>query len=237
MLLVWVMLGCSGGPEERAEPTVEAAPEAPEGMVYVPEGEVHLPCEGEALCATRVGGFFMDRLEVTVGAYAACVEAGACPAVTRLSSTCQHVYTGRPDDLERPVGCVEHDFARSYCAWLGRRLPRPEEWVRAAFGDDPERLWPWGNEAPSCELAGVCAQSLRPYPVGSHPRDASPFGVLDMGGNVMELASDDRWYGVSWGWLKGEEHASRSLRTWSASGKILYGNAGFRCVAEPTPRM
>jgi formylglycine-generating enzyme required for sulfatase activity/tRNA A-37 threonylcarbamoyl transferase component Bud32 len=123
----------------------------------------------------------------------------------------------REDRPEHPINCVDWNQAAAYCHWIGKRLPTEAEWEYAARGNDG-RLYPWGNALPNSRLLNACGSEciemgkrelneiLRPNhalyiendgyettaPVGSYPGDASPFGVLDLGGNVSEWTAD--WY-------------------------------------------
>lgn len=103
------------------------------------------------------------------------------------------------DKRDHPVNCVSYDEARTFCAARGKRLPRPAEWEWAARRADPKMWWPWGNEQPEDQLCwspkgkkhyGTCA-------VGSKPKDVTPQGIKDMGGNVSEWvdAGDPRAHG------------------------------------------
>jgi formylglycine-generating enzyme required for sulfatase activity len=130
----------------------------------------------------RLRAFYLDRFEVTAGAYAACVNAGSCPPAGK----CNY---GKPELEAHPINCVNWYAAKEYCAWKGRRLPTEEEWEYAARGT-ARRLYPWGAARPARQIcwrrqhvAGTCS-------VDSHPEDATPEGVVGLGGNVMEWVSD-----------------------------------------------
>jgi formylglycine-generating enzyme required for sulfatase activity len=147
--------------------------------------------------------FAIDRVEVSVGAYRACIRAGAC-APTPLS-----VSDARLLGADVPITSVTWSEASAYCGWRGARLPTEAEWERAARGGDG-RVWPWGNVLKAGlfnhgrfvgpdDAAGDFAAFIRPdasdgatflWPVGSRPEGASPDGILDMAGNVMEWTAD-----------------------------------------------
>jgi formylglycine-generating enzyme required for sulfatase activity len=90
--------------------------------------------------------------------------------------------------LDHPVVEVSWNDARTYCRWLSAatdrpfRLPSEAEWEKAARGADG-RVFPWGDsyEVGSCNIGGTATT-----PVGSFPRDLSPYGCVDMAGNVEE---------------------------------------------------
>jgi formylglycine-generating enzyme required for sulfatase activity len=97
-----------------------------------------------------------------------------------------------PGYEEHPAIEMRWIGAFSYCGWRedGTRLPTEAEWEKAA-GGTTENLYPWGNQI-SCELANYGTCKGNTVPVGSYPSNVSPFGALDMTGNVMEWVMD--WY-------------------------------------------
>jgi formylglycine-generating enzyme required for sulfatase activity len=138
----------------------------------------------------HVARFGIDRTEVSRGAYRACVASGRCAPSSEIVDD----LTSGEDGL--PVAGIDLPRAERYCAARGGRLPTEEEWTRAARGDD-ERSFPWGssydpglaNHGRPPGLADPSDGFLHAAPVGSFPSGASPFGVLDLAGNVWEWTS------------------------------------------------
>ena len=141
-----------------------------------------------------VGGFYLDRMEVTVAAYTACVKEGTCSAEhlrqgsldgTTFSpdSGCNYGVDGKG---LHPINCVDWKQAEAYCKVAGKRLPTEEEWEYAARGGAAQRTYPWGVEPPSKQACwgdpGTCE-------VGKFPDGDSHWGVHDLAGNVWEWTS------------------------------------------------
>ncbi len=139
---------------------------------------------GNGVAAFRIG-----RTEVTNAQYAQCVAAGAC-TVPGTSGGCNYTNSAY---AEHPVVCVTREQARAYAAWAGGALPTEAQWLRACQGDDG-RTYPWGNQPPDATLANFYYEGRQDYdttPVGSYPAGASPYGALDMAGNVWEWVEPD----------------------------------------------
>ncbi len=173
--------------------------------VFVPSGpfamgsEAGLPDE-RPQHDVYLDSYWIDRGEVTVGAYAACVEAGGCELPSVSGGDCNWGVPGRDD---HPIACIDWFRAAQYCAWAGKRLPSEAEWEKAARGADA-RVYPWGSAMPSCHYAiiwdspsnGGGCDSGGSMATGSTTAGASPFGALDMIGNVWEWVND--WYDPSY---------------------------------------
>ncbi len=176
----------------------------PAGMVAVPGGPFMMGCNEEldSECEDNefpyhevfLSAFAIDRTEVTVAAYADCVADGVCSSphpMNPFGTEC----TDLPGDF--PVTCVDWFQAREYCEWIGGQLPTEAQWEKAARGTDG-RVYPWGNEVPTCTEVNMsgCEMPNGPIAVASKPAGASPYGALDMAGNVFEWVAD--WYSASY---------------------------------------
>jgi formylglycine-generating enzyme required for sulfatase activity len=129
---------------------------------------------------------------------------------TKHSAFCN---AGKSDRTNHPMNCVDWNEAVAYCKWSKGRLPTEPEWELAARGTDG-RTYPWGNAAPGPKLLNACGTEcvaemktkiggnwvplyaasdnfVDTAPVGSFPGGASPYGVLDMAGNVAEWTASN----------------------------------------------
>jgi formylglycine-generating enzyme required for sulfatase activity len=246
-------------------------------LVCVPAGEFQMGAADDDSVADSdekpqhkvyLDAFWIDRNEVTNAQFALCMADGACrPKVYERSATTFIPYAVHPDYQDYPALLYEADVAAAYCQWAGRRLPTEAEWEKAARGTDG-RLYPWG-EVRDCSKANSYAcnhdpegndptrprcgysASCRTTRVSAYPEGASPYGVLNMAGNVWEWVAD--WYSPDYysnsptsnptGPTQGEFRVRRGggstslpqdLRVTSrASGKPIHyfdGQMGFRCA-------
>jgi len=178
--------------------------------------------------------FRIDRYPVTNRRYAAFVAA--------TNHAPPHHWQGKVPAraiLDHPVVRVNRADALTYARWAGKRLPAAAEWEKAARGTDG-RLYPWGNrfDARACQCDGGGSRPpTGTAPVTAHPRGASPYGVIDMAGNVAEWCADDPGPGSAY--LKGGCWLSASPLTLrcAALGMSGFDNnqldyIGFRCAQD-----
>lgn len=178
-------------PTEPPVPT--ALPEAGDLLVheadgaryrYVPAGPFTMgstvnPAEGP-VHVVNLHAFWIMETEVTNELYGRCVAAGTC--VAPHNSHWQDAALAN-----HPVTHVDWNQAATYAEWVGGRLPTEAEWEKAARGTD-ERTFPWPGEDTDSEHLNFNAQATTP--VGSFGAGASPYGLLDMAGNVEEWVID-----------------------------------------------
>jgi serine/threonine-protein kinase len=247
-------------------------------QVYIPAGEFIMGSDDlDAQTSTEKGraypeipvhsvyleGYWIDKYEVANEQYALCVSAGVCEPPYLSRSETRPSYYDNPEYANYPVIYVNWYMAQTYCEWAGRRLPTEAEWEKAARGTDV-RKYPWGNQPVSGERANFCdINCLRTIanpifddgyadtsPVGNYPAGASPYGVMDMSGNVWEWTStiiqpypydptDGRenldkyaervWRGGPWSngywWM-------RSSVRYRSIPSYWYVNLGFRCASS-----
>jgi serine/threonine protein kinase/formylglycine-generating enzyme required for sulfatase activity len=139
-----------------------------------------------------ISAFYMDVTEITNGQYKACVNGGDCnPPASGSGVYSRSNYYDQAQYANYPVVNVTWFDARDYCIWAGKRLPTEAEWEKAARGDDG-RIFPWGNSFNSNRTNTQDRGTSAIQPVGQYSNGASPYGILDMTGNVWEYVAD--WF-------------------------------------------
>jgi formylglycine-generating enzyme required for sulfatase activity len=248
-------------------------------MVFVPAGEFLMGSKADdpygredekPQRSVYLDAFWIDQTEVTNAMYALFLNANgnqiedgdtwldADDPVVRV-----HYIDGEwqpeAEYSHHPVIEVTWFGAYAYCQWAGRRLPTEAEWEKAARGGDG-RTYPWGQAAPgvikvSCQQANIAGCNFDTQPVGSYPDYASPYGILDMSGNLAEWVQD--WYQPNYyriapdenppgppkgeykvlrggAWSGGYITARTTRRSWGDPAfTCLYHGEGFRCAASP----
>ncbi len=161
-------------------------------LVYVPAGEFIMGSENGAddespVHTVYLEAFWIDKTEVTNSMYRLCVAEGECeqPGIK--------IFYDDEAFANHPVVDVTWQDAVDYCTWAGRQLPTEAQWEKAARGTDG-RVYPWGNtwDSSLANWAESRAEYRSTSPVGSFEGGASPYGALDIIGNVWEWVAD--WY-------------------------------------------
>jgi formylglycine-generating enzyme required for sulfatase activity len=162
-------------------------------LIYVPTGDFVMGSENGAADESPkheiyLDAFWIDKTEVTNEMYRKCIKDGTCEMPRST------LFINNQEFDDHPVVDVTWQDADNYCGWAGRQLPTEAQWEKAARGTDG-RNYPWGNKWEDSFVNW--AESRDNYrstsPVGSFPDGASPYGALDMVGNVWEWVAD--WYG------------------------------------------
>ena len=233
-------------------------------MVLVPEGPSWVgcnpsapdpfgePCKNDQLPFHLVylSSFLIDRTEVPFEEYRKCVAAGACH-----ESLYEHDPNLNSDD--QPAVGVNWVDATAYCEWSGKRLPTEAEWEKAARGPFGF-IYPWGNEweptYANWDEGGAYDGYTTTAPVDSFEDTPSPYGTVNMAGNVWEWVSDiydPEYYsysplvnpkgaesgdlrilkGGAWEW----DFYETRLRTYHRDAQCFCGlsdHVGFRCATD-----
>jgi iron(II)-dependent oxidoreductase len=164
-----------------------------EKMILIPAGEFPMGIpEGSPLSeklpdavpehTVYLDAYYMDQYEVTNEQYSKFLKAkgGKNPLF---------FIDGNYNSPRQPVVGVSYEDAMSYAHWAGKRLPTEAEWEKAARGAD-RRLYPWGSSFMESYCNSYASQGKFPVDAGKYPEGASPYGIMDMAGNVSEWVFD-----------------------------------------------
>jgi formylglycine-generating enzyme required for sulfatase activity len=191
-------------------------------MLWIPGGTFEMGPRGSGRIV-RVSPFWIDRTEVTASEYNRCVAAGACEAVSDPFGVMRAAGA--------PVVNVTHAQARAFCAWRMARLPSEAEWEFAARGSDG-RLYPWGDRVPDCVRTRMQGCGSGASPVGTHPQGASPFGVMDLSGNVAEWVLDRAGAAGAAGFEIDPMGAREGTRRIARGGSFVDAAPALRAIAR-----
>ena len=189
---------------------------------------------GNSKTTTTVDDVCMDITEVTVAAYGACVDAGACTQPefqgsgtiipTMMNEACNWKHpSGRAN---HPINCVSWHQAVAYCKFVGARLPNEAEWEWAARGGAKGSAYPWGDAEADGTNANACGSEcpknykakfsalIEPlYPTDDGFPETAPVGSFTKGDNpwgVHDLAGNVwEWTSTTgkWDWTEAAEHS------------------------------
>jgi len=251
----------------------QAAAEAPEGMVRIPGGAFVFKVQGTEIEGSAnpgvdvqypwedsprrfhekemlVAPYFIDKFPVTNAQFKQFLDATHYAPTDRINFLRDWKDGSFPKGWDnRPVTWVSLEDARSYAKWAGKRLPHEWEWQLAAQGRDG-LIYPWGNvwQPTNVPLPDMSRTMRGPDAVDAHPQGASPYGVMDMVGNVWQWTEEfvdehtraailrgGEYYrpqGSLWYFpeaLRNDEHSKLLLM---APGYDRSGGVGFRCVRD-----
>ena len=252
----------------------KAAATTPGGMVKIPGGEYVFKVQGIEIEGfddvgvdvqypwedtprrfhehkMHVNTFYIDKFPVTNAAFKKFLEATRYHPQDDLNFLHDWKNGSYPDGWgNKPVTWISLEDARAYAKWAGKRLPHEWEWQYAAQGDDENRVYPWGNDwnAADVPTPDKGRPLTPPDDVAAHPAGASPFGVMDLVGNVWqwtdEYADDHTRDGI----LRGGNYYQPQGSIWyfpeayrnDQHGKLLLmapsydrsGTVGFRCAMD-----
>lgn len=251
------------------------AAETPDGMVKIPEADkyqfesIGVMIEGNELplavgvqheweshpsrsqkYSMDILSFYIDKYPVTNKEYKRFMDASKYQPVDDhnfLKYWINGTYPAGTED--QPVTWVSLDDARAYAKWAGKRLPHEWEWQYAAQGKDG-RLYPWGNYKGQDKfpLPDTTRDMRKPTDVNAYPDGASPFGVMDMVGNVWQWTDEYADEHSRSAILKGSSYYHAQTSGWyfppalelNKYGKYLLmapsidraATIGFRCVMD-----
>lgn len=221
-------------------------------LVAVPAGPFTMGHGGQddPVHTVTLSDFWIYSTKVTNTMYALCLSAGKC---TPPDPTDNPLFTD-PTHGNDPVVGVNYDQASAYCTFAQGRLPTEAEWEKTARGPNAN-IYPWGNNAPACDLLNYGTCVGKKTPVTTYPKGKSYYDALDMSGNAFEWVAD--WYLANYYATspandpKGPDNGTkRSVRStaynsdgymtasanrYSATPDTHRSDLGFRCVVlDPT---
>ncbi len=252
----------TSAPEATQPPTLVpvslAGPQSGTSMVWIDGSQLAYVPAGDFIMGMGVGnapqktvtldGYWIGVSDVTNKMYAQCVATGNCAAPAQEVGT--PVYTN-PDYGDYPVVGVTWDMAANYCQWAQGGLPTEAQWEKAARGQNAA-VYPWGNDNIACDLLNFKGCLGHTNGVNDYPAGRSPYGLLDMAGNVFQWVNDyyeEHYYdGMPAqnppGPASGDTHVIRGSSFESEAAQTLsavrhFGNPayhsrdlGFRCVVN-----
>jgi formylglycine-generating enzyme required for sulfatase activity len=253
-------------------PTTPVA-QAPEGMVKIPGGQFDFKVQGaeiEGDASQRVDvqypweptprrfhehtmeikPFFIDKFPVTNAQFKQFLDATHYAPKDSINFLRDWKNGSFPQGWDnRPVTWVSLEDARAYAKWAGKRLPHEWEWQMASQGTDG-RAFPWGGVwQPAFVPVPDTSRSMRgPDPVDAHPQGVTPYGVMDMVGNVNQWTDEYTDEHTRAAIVRGGEYYQPQGSIWyfpeanrnDQHGKMLLmapsydrsGGIGFRCVKD-----
>ncbi len=197
--------------------------------------------------SVRIDSFLIDKYPVTNAQYFEfVVSSGYFPRDTTRYLRNWKSGTFPEGQDKYPVVYISWDDMLAYAKWAGKRLPTQAEWQLAAQGTD-KRKWPWGNEFHGT----YCNNSFdRPTPVDAFPKGQSPYGAMDMVGNIWQTTNDMYFDGSyyftvirggsyyhpdsSWWYIQGgpQELDKTQIMLLVSQGFDRSSTVGFRCVRD-----
>jgi gamma-glutamyl hercynylcysteine S-oxide synthase len=257
---------------------VEIAPtapvgDAPDGMVKIPGGSFDFRVRGTEIEGDSMNGvdvqyvwedsprrfheetmqvapFFIDRFPVTNDEFKRFLDATRYSPADKINFLRDWKDGTFPAGWEKkPVTWVSIEDARAYAKWAGKRLPHEWEWQMAAQGTDG-RAYPWGNQMLGANVPFLATGRTMPGPdaVDAHPQSASPYGVMDLVGNVWQWTDEyvdehtraaivrgGDYYqpqGSIWYFPQAYRNDEHSKVLLMAPSYDRSGGVGFRCVVD-----
>jgi len=254
-------------------PLTKKSGSTPEGMIRIPGGSFTFRVQGIEIEGSNdtgvdvqypwedsprryhehpmeISSFLIDKYPVTNAQFKKFLDASNYHPLDELNFLRDWKNGAYPDGwADKPVTWVSQEDARAYATWAGKRLPHEWEWQFAAQGPDG-RAYPWGNEwKTSAVPVPEKGRTMRgPDATGAHPEGASPFGVMDLVGNVWQWTDEYVDEHTRGGILRGGSYYQAQGSMWyfpqayrnDQHGKLLLmapgydrsAAVGFRCVAD-----